>query len=220
MSDTDLSAIAESNTQIKERKFQFKRTKEEKLAGVPVTPALKLDIPVPTWTGIAHAATQDEKFRKFITSLIEDAVFQAARMQVDDDENPVKDQKSLDLSKLDILYIANLPPAQRQSIGKEVWDDWVSDYIDVTVATTGRPKAQVEKAAAILLKKFNPIRGDSHLINIVWGTVEHWMVHTERAEEFENIIQNLLDRKNTLTEPQALLTQESLGLTDMPQAAD
>jgi len=69
-------------------------------------------IPHVTWKGLL-AKIDNAKVQDFILSLVNGAIDNEARAQIQDDEKPVNSDSELDKSKLDLVYIANLSAADR-----------------------------------------------------------------------------------------------------------
>lgn len=174
-------------------KFGFK--KADPLTGIKRAP-VELEIPVPTLQGLVDFLQADdpkiaEKNQKFILSLLANEVKEAARQQVASDEKPVNTQDELDISMLDLTYIANLPPSERSAAGtpKEVWDAFGTKYNEVMPAATGKSAEQIANAALLLTKKLLPCKTNKKALTtlndqlqVFWNTI-----NDDDKEEFESI---------------------------------
>lgn len=145
---------------------------------------------------------EDTKTQDLVMSAINDLVISAARAQVDDPEF-----KELDLSKLDLTYIASVPRAQRAgAISKETWEAFEADYIAVVMAATGKDKERVTKAAKLTAAKFAPVKSDKRVIGILVEQLNVWFANTQQADAFADVYETLTNRAETL-----LNTEQSLA---------
>lgn len=162
--------------------------------------SFKLMLPVPTWPGFV-ASMDDAKVREFVMSIVQDEIYLAAREQIDrtpDDSGlaPVNSQAELDVSKLTLEYLANLPPAMRRGggIAKETWEAFAKDYVEVISANTVRKPDRVATAAKIFLSRFQLVRQDKELIKFLSGTLDMWAEKTENLEEFKGVYDFLMKK--------------------------
>lgn len=148
-------------TQTVTTKFNFKaRTiKDEngkELGKAKKQPSLELGLPQPTTEEvIAILSSEDPGYAKvkiLLTDTIQSIIREQAKAQLDDviegfgmDDKTVT-AENLDYDKLDLLYIANLPPAQRgaRPISEEDMDAFYQDYMQVMVAATGKSEVKIK----------------------------------------------------------------------------
>lgn len=156
---------------MKDVKFSFKKLKDEAV-DTPKRPTVEVKIPVPTKEGIIAFLSHPDKGEKnwqFLLDTFGDIVKEQARQQIADEDAPVNDQEHLDLNKLDLTYIANLPPSERRAggIAKEVWEQFGKLYNEVMPGVTGKKAEQVSNAAILLMKRYNPVKTNKGVIKIL-----------------------------------------------------
>jgi hypothetical protein len=179
----------------KEASFHFKKDE----LGVK-RPTIKLTYPVPTLEGVVRAL-KDEKQREYILDILAEQVKIAVRAQINDnDENKNFGQNDLDISKLTIEALANLPKAERTGggISKETWEQWAKDYMEVMPAVAGRNAEQIGNAVKLLLAKFQPVKTQKPVINFLKEQLSLWATSTQRLEEFVECYDFLIQKADTL----------------------
>lgn len=204
MSEHTASTISNVNpllTVDREAKFSFKKQKIQDELGQEVKrPMVSLQIPVPTFDGLITALSTDDKVKQFVLDLVESAIIDQARQQVSDEEKPVNRQEELDVSKLDLTFVANIPKAERTGggIAKEVWEEFESNYIEVMVANTEKGVDRVSKAAKLLVAKFTPVRTDKTVVKFLREQLAFWYSKTPAQEEFADVFKFLDEKAGTL----------------------
>lgn len=193
-------ALAENNFIVMtEYKIGFKSVKEVDNEGKPTGVVTKrtefnLNLPLPTFEGVINAL-QDEKQRAFILDVLADQVYDAARSQVTENAE-MKSQDELDLSLLTLDYISNVPKAERRGggIAKETWDEFVKDYVSVMPALLEKPVENVANAAALFIKRLQPVKTNKAVLNLLKGYLSMWFSNSANAEEFSEVFK-FLDEK-------------------------
>jgi hypothetical protein len=189
----------------REFKFSFKRqTIKDELGIEQKRPPVTLTVPIPTYDGLLEAlSSEDPKIAPFILDLVEEAIKDQIRTQISDEDKPVNRQEDLDLSKLTIQYIANLPKSERTGggISKEAWEEWAKDYQETMVpirAVGGITKEdaadKVAKAAKLMTSRFNPCKTDKPVLNFLRAQLAQWASNTKNLEDHGEIF-NYLDNK-------------------------
>lgn len=184
----------------KEVKFSFKKQMIQDELGQEVKrPMVSLQLPIPTFDGLI-AALEDPKAIQFVLDLVEAAVIDQARLQVSDEEKPVNRQDELDLTKLDLKYIANIPKSERTGggIAKEVWEEFESNYVEVMGANTEKGEEKLRKAAKLLVAKFTPVRTEKNVIKFLREQLGFWYSKTPAQEEFAEVYKFLDEKAGTL----------------------
>lgn len=215
-----LAALDSPLVQMREVPFHFKTPRSEKKndKGEPVDElgevlkkreTIKLNLPMPTFAGIVEAM-QDEKQLAFITDLIEEAIIGAARDQVGDDSKPVNSQDELDISKLTLAFIANQPKAERRGggIGKEVWEEFAKDYVEIMPAIANKSPEAVGNASKLFLAKFQPVKTQKKVIAYLQQQLALWFQNTKRADDFSECYEFLNEKATNL------LKQDEAALLD------
>lgn len=162
-------------------------------------PTLKLNIPLPTVDGLVEALS-DEKMQEFLLDIVAAEIQKAARSQVSDESKPVNSQAELDLSKLTLSYLANLPAAERRGggIAKETWEAFAGDYVAIMPALLDKPLDNVQNAATLLLKKFQPVKTNKKVIGLLKEYLALWFANTQNAEEFADCYAFLDNKADSL----------------------
>lgn len=201
-SNDTLENVPQPLVMYKEEKFSFRTvvTEDEALGEKIKTkrPTLSLQLPMLTAAGLIHAL-HTESGMKYILQLTEDAIIAAARDQVSRDTNPVESQEGLDLSKLTIEYLANEPASERKGrgIAKEIWADFVADYVDIMPALINRPKEKVENAAKMFIQKLQPVKGNKVILQALAGYLDTWAANTTNLEAFQECYKFLSEKLDT-----------------------
>lgn len=137
-------------------KFNFKKRliRDEKnvvIGEVAKKPSVEIELPILSAQGIIDTLAAGGKEAEVIQDAVNFIFYQAARQQFDDViENmtdPAGEVKGTDLNfdKLQLSYLANLPPATRGGavISEEEWTFFYSDYLQVMVAATGKEEKRI-----------------------------------------------------------------------------
>lgn len=149
-------------TQTVETKFNFKSRiiKDENGKEIGKTkkqPALTVGLPQPTVEEVVSILMSDDEGHAKVKTMFMESLYSIVREQakgqlddVIDSMDPNDDKtitaESIDYDKLDLVYIANLPPAQRgaRAIPEEDWEAFYQDYMQVMVAVTGKAEAKIK----------------------------------------------------------------------------
>jgi hypothetical protein len=194
-----------------EMKFNFKARNLYDEAGKVVgkskkQPSLVVMLPVPTHETVAtFLADVNSKESGLIMSAVTDLVYAAARNQFDEmidsfenDDSRTVAASMLDLSKLDLTYIANLPPTSRASSvpGEEEFKSFFTDYLAVMPAATGKALAAIERHIKLFTKP-TAIKANKQVLEVLVGQLDLYMATTQAIEDTggtANYIRTKLDR--------------------------
>lgn len=190
------------NTVFKSTKYHFKKDK----LGVK-RPSVELQIPVPTVEAIPEML-KDEKQTAFLLSLLEAAVYQQGRDQVGDETAPVNTQSELNLDKMTLDFIANIPPSERRGggISKETWEEFAADYIAVMPGITGKNAEQLGNAAKLFVSRLQPVKTNKKVLQFLQEQLDLWYSSTPNAEDFSEVYEFLSEKVKTfLTADEAAL---------------
>lgn len=181
----------------KETTFWFRK---DKVTDVK-RPDVKINVPFLTEDGLVEAL-MDEKQRALVLEAVNDIIKKAASEQVNDDTKPVNTQEELDLSKLTLEFIANLPPAARKGggISKEIWEEFAKDYIAIMPSVTGRELEKVQLAATIMTKRLQPVKYQKKLLTFVAEQLDLWFTNTKNKEEFMEVYEFLSEKAKEFLE--------------------
>lgn len=156
---------------------------------------LELYLPVPTHDALNAMAVGSKEW-DLVQDAMADYVYRAAKEQVDGDDNISQD--TLDLSKLDWSFIANLPKAERTGGGipASVWEEFEKDYIDVCINKLGHDAAKVPMQAALFVDRLNKVKTNKPVIAKMQEALAGWFGATDKAEDFIKVFE-YLDKKAT-----------------------
>lgn len=189
------SLLDSSQIVMRETDFHFK--KDKKLGSK--RPSVKLALPIPTLQGVVEVL-QTPKGQEFILSLLEDSVISAARFQVSDEDKPVNDQDSLDMSQLSLDYLINQPKAERRGggISKETWDDFAADYLAVMPALTNKTAELVGNAIKLFTGRLQAAKTNKAVLAFLKEQLALWFANTtkEKQEDLQEVY-DFLDTKAT-----------------------
>lgn len=194
---------------MKPEKFHFKKDKK---LGIK-KPTLELTIPEVTINGLVEAlSSEDTKQRDYILALVNDDIFRAVREQLNSEEKEIKSQEDLDLTKLSLEYLANQPASERRGggIGKEVWEEFSKDYLEVMPAVTGKTAEQTGNAIKLLLNKFQQVKTNKPVLKFLKEQLALWFSKSPNAEEFMECFEFLDKKADTL-----LATDEATLLANL-----
>jgi len=171
----------------RETTFRFKKDKlENKRANVTVA------LPVPSVEGMIAIIEKGGKEFKLLVDAAFDVVRGVAQELVSNDES-IKDQSGLDLSKLSWEAIANMPEGERSTIPEEQWKAFVEDYIAVMPAMANKSVEAVTNATLVFVKKFAQFKTDKETLKKLQLQLAIYM-ESKNAENFTDILA-LLNRR-------------------------
>lgn len=146
-----------------EMKFGFRTIKDEKSGTETKRPTVEIKLPVLNFDGIVeilrHAGEEGgQKQFALLQSAVQSVYADAIKDFLAD--NPNVTSENFPYGQFTWEAIANQPESERRGrgIAKEVWEDFIKSYIAVMPGLTGKPVANIEKQAAILAQKLNPLR--------------------------------------------------------------
>lgn len=175
------------------QKFSFKK---DELGNKRDT--VELQLPKPTYDGIL-AALEDEKQSQFIIDCVFAETIGQARAQVGDDVKPVNKQEELDISKLTIEAIANLPPSERKGAGisKETWKQFADDYVAIMPALQGKSIENVTNAAKIFVARMQPCKTNKPVLSRLKDYLNLYFTKTGIQEEVQEVYTFLNEKIET-----------------------
>lgn len=175
-------------------KFHFK---EDKLGKKRAT--IELSLPFLTIDGVVEGLS-DDKQRDYILTVLNDAVYVAARQQVGDEEKPVNTQEELDISKLSLEFLANQPAAERRGggIAKETWEEFGKDYLEIMPAVTGKNLEQIGNAVKIFTARMQPVKTQKAILSYLQEQIALWATHTKKLEDFQEVYEFVDNKIKTL----------------------
>lgn len=185
-----VTQTAEEST-VKSMEFKF-RFKKDKLGNQ--RPEVKLQVPVPTLTGLVEILTSGDA-KQF--QLLQDSCYDVIRDVLSSMVAEKEDisQENLDLSKLTWAAIANMPKEDRRSssIPEELWAAFVADYIAVMPGLTSKSEEAVKNATEVYVRKFAPWKSQKGIISKLKEQLALY-AGTPNAEQFSDILDLLVRR--------------------------
>jgi len=197
-----------SQVDVKPVKFNFKKYKDE--SGIEFKrDSLELAIPVPSVQGIISILEAEDggKQLELLRDAIESVIIAAARDLITDDQK--LNASTFPYEKISWEAIANMPKAQRRGGGipKETWEDFVTDYVAVMPAVTGKSVEQVTNAAKIMQNRLSAVKTNVPVLELLVEQLAIYAEHSQNAEEYKEVIEFLLNKADAFlnTSPEELL---------------
>lgn len=186
-------------TQTVATRFNFKtRTiKDEngkELGKAKKQPSLDIGLPQPTNEEVVALLSSNDPAHAKVKNLITDAIYSIvrdqAKAQFDDiiDGYGMEDKtisaSDLDYDKLDLTYIANLPPAQRgvRPISEEDMEAFYQDYMQVMVATTGKAETKIKNHIEHF-RKPNRIKAAKDMLQVLVQQLDIYLASSQSLED-------------------------------------
>lgn len=178
-------------------KFNFKTRAVKDETGKEIgrtkkQPSIETVLPVPTHdTVAAFLANPDSAESKLIMAAVQDVIYTSARNQFDEiiegfdgDESRVVAATMLDFSKLDLSYLANLPPSTRGSTvpSEEDFKAWFADYMAVMPAATGKDADKIKRHVE-LYSKPTRIKSNKPVLETLIGQLDIYLSQSQALEE-------------------------------------
>lgn len=199
-----------------ESAIHFRTVKSKDAEGNPVESkreSIKLHFPVPSTEDVLNiiAAAQAEGASAVAVNnlqLLQDAMFAvvydvAASLAK---ENTSLTSANFPMDELSWEKIANAPEAERKSrgISKEEWADFAEDYLASMPAITGKDEVKVQRAVAVLINKFGPIKSDKKSIAVLRDQLAVYAESAPNAANYFKVIEFLLKKADALIEAEII----------------
>ena len=182
--------------QAKSFKFNFRqRTIRDEngseLGKAPKNPPVELDLPVPTIEELVEFLQSGGKEAQLIVDCVAALIGAEAKAQLDDviegfgDTEGFATAQHIDFAKLDLAFIANLPPATRTrgpQITEEDWAAFFEDYKAVIIPATGKPEAKINNHIAAFKK---PAAYKARK-DILGALLEHLDIYVSKSANIED----------------------------------
>ena len=204
-------------------KFNFKKRtiKDENgqtIGEIAKKPSIEVALPVLSTAGVIEALQAGGKESEVILDAVNFVFYQAARQQFDDVienmTNPDDEVKASDLNfdKLQLSYLANLPPATRggAAISEDEWNFFFSDYLSVMVAATGKEERRIANQIEHF-KKPNRCKANQAVLEVLVDQLSIYITKSaniedtaQAAERLMGKFQGWIDALATANDPDAL----------------
>lgn len=180
----------------KEVKFNFKARTVRNEAGEAIgktkkQPSLVVAMPMLTAGEVAsYLANEASKEAVLICEAVARLFIDGARQQFDEviesftDDNQEVTASMLDYSKLNLEYIASIPPTQRgaTALTDEDWQVFFEDYLAVMVQATGKPEVKIKNHLE-LFKKPNKAKNNKEVLAVLIDQLDIYMAQSASLED-------------------------------------
>ena len=188
---------------LQDMKFGFRTIKDEKAGTEYKRPNVEIKLPVLNFEGLVHilqnAGTESgKKEYDLLVSAVQSTYADAIKDFLAD--NPSVTSENFPYEQFSWTAIANQPESERKGrgIAKEIWEDFIKSYIGVMPGLTGKPLQNIEKQAAILAQKLNPLRNhedkEKILPNFINALTLYMNGAGQDAETFAPCVEFLIEK--------------------------
>lgn len=206
-------------------KFNFKTRKitsesGEEIGRTKKQPSVAVELPVPSpEETIGYLSNPDSKEAALVSEAVNAIIYQAAREQFDeiidafgDDDTKVVAASMLDFSRLDLSFIANLPPSARASsaLTEEDFNAFFADYLPVMVQATGKEEHRI-KLHIDLFKKPNKAKANKGVMHVLVEQLDIYLASSANLEEHATVATRIRDKfQRWIDEPEKALNLDLL----------
>lgn len=187
---------------VKELKFGF-RTQKDAETGVETKRAtVEVKLPVLSVEGIIDVLQRgDAKEMELLQQAIENTYTDFIKSKLAEDASLTSE--NFPYAEVTWTAIANQPESERRGRGiqKEVWEDFFKDYIAVMPGLTGKDVKFVEKQAAVLAQKLQPLKNHEDKAQILPKFKDQLTIYlggSKNAENFAECVEFLLKKIESL----------------------
>lgn len=188
-------------------KFNFKKRtiKDENgqtIGEIAKKPSIEVALPVLSAQGVMEILNGgSSKEAEVILDAVNFVFYQAARQQFDDVienmTNPDDEVKASDLNfdKLQLSYLANLPPATRggAAISEDEWNFFFSDYLSVMVAATGKEERRIANQIEHF-KKPNRCKANQAVLEVLVDQLSIYITKSANIEDTAQAAERLMGK--------------------------
>ena len=179
-------------------KFNFRKvvTKDE-ATGLEVEtkrPTVELELPLITVEGVVKALREGDKGLELVVEACRNIQLERAREIVNEREDI--NAANFPYDQLAWAVIASLPKAERRGggIAKEQWEDFGKDYAAIMPSVTGKTPEQVANAVKIFLNKFQQVKTNKPVLNVLKDQLAIYASSSPSAEQFTDCISFLTEK--------------------------
>lgn len=208
---TAIKAQFNNLVDVVDAKFHFKKKTDEVSGVESKRPTIEMKVPTPSVEGIATILTEGgEKQIALLLEAVRNIVLDRAREIINSDAKEELTEENFPLDQLSWESIANQPAAERRGggIASETWDEFAKDYEAVMPAVTGKPIENIKRATKVYLSKFNMVKTDKKVLELLRGQLALYLTNTPNAEVYMECV-SFLDKK-----AETLLKAESSSLLE------
>lgn len=206
----------------KQFKFNFKSRKITDESGKEIGKTKKqesvtCDLPVPEAQELIDMLSAGGKESELILSSVSELIYNQARDQFDDviesfgaDDSKTVSAAHLDYNKLNLDYIASIPPARRgaTALTEEEWTAFFDDYLSVMVAATGKAEARI-KNQINLFKAPQKAKANKEVLGLLVDQLDIYMSSSANIEETANCASRMSEKfKKWMAEPEKAVNMD------------
>lgn len=186
---------------IKELKFGFRSKKDETTGVETKRETIEVKVPILSVDGIIEVLKRGGKELDLLLVAVENVVTDSIKSRLADD--PAINKDNFPLAEFSWEAIANQPESERKGrgIAKEVWEDFIKSYVAVMPGLTGKKPDNINKQAAILAQKLNPLKNHEDKEKLLPKFKEALTLYAENApdaESFQDCIVFLVEKADRL----------------------
>jgi hypothetical protein len=187
-----VASLTTESTTAKAVEFKFKKSVDSETGITTIRKPVILTMPYPNLEGVINILQGSAKGLELLNEAIESVINDAARVILADTSLTAA---TFPYDKVSWEAIANQPKSERKgALPKELWIAFAVDYSTVMVEAAGKTEAQVAKAVAILIGKFQAVKTNKPVLSLLTEQLAVYINNTEKAEEFTPIVSFLLDK--------------------------
>lgn len=196
----------DKNHDLKDMKFGFRKVTDTDTGVETRRATVEVKLPVVSFEGIVAILQDGGKGLELLTQAVESVYSDYIKSLLAEDATITSENFPFDKVSWDA--IANQPDAERRGrgIAKELWEDFFKDYIVTMPGLTGKTEKQVEKQAAVLAQKLNPLKNHEDKANLLPKFKDQLTVYlngSKQAETFSECIDFLMKKADTLLNAEA-----------------
>jgi hypothetical protein len=181
--------------------------------------AVTCDIPVPAADEIVSILQNGGKEADLVYEAVAEIIVSQAREQFDEliesfgsDESKVISASMLDYDKLNLVYIASIPPARRgaSAITDEDWKVFFDDYLAVMVAATGKAEERI-KNHINLFKSPAKAKANKEVLAVLVDQLDIYMSSSANLDDTGTCAVRISEKfKKWIAEPEKALNMDLL----------
>ena len=193
---------------ISEVNFNFRKTKDEETGEEVKRPTVTLPIPRPSVEGLVAILEAGGKSLDLLMEAASDVVLARAR-EILNERPDITKSEQFPYAQLSWEAIADLEKAERRGGGipKEVWEDFIADYVSIMPSLTGKELQRVKNAAAHLKNKFTMIKTSKKMLAAMVDQLAIYLNGSPNAEQYldcVNFLTTKADKLMNVTEEEML----------------
>ncbi len=190
----------------KEMKFGFRTLKDEETGVESKRASVEVKVPVLSVQGIVRVLQTGGKELDYLMSVVEGSYSDYIKYLLGNDTSITSENFPYD--KVTWEAMANQPESERKGrgIAKEIWEDFIKDYISVMPGLTGKAVKHIEKQAAVLAQKLNPLKNHEDKETLLPKFQDMLAVYAQgspNAENFEACVKFLTEKADTFLKAEA-----------------